>query len=258
MEKNYLEKCLAKKNLMRIRKKNFLSRFFSSLSWGFGAAGHFLAANVFVFKCEKHFHDLLQVLVTFGSFFFVFPASARHHLSTRPSSTRFPSKFSFGNLMKKLSFAPWSIKIQSVCGKILWETPKVGGFYTIWPCTVQSDSRKEPFRFQSNFFFYLSHCRKKNTAMKEKEKININRNPINVERRMKLITKWKKKTKNNRIEKKKLRRRGEANADIPVKYANVNELICAILLSNSSNHANGQKRRKMINCNWFVFVYCCF
>lgn len=117
---------------------------------------------------------------------------------------------------------------------------------------------KNLFAFNQTSSFTFPTAEKKNTAMKEKEKININRNPINVERRMKLITKWKKKTKNNRIEKKKLRRRGEANADIPVKYANVNELICAILLSNSSNHANGQKRRKMINCNWFVFVYCCF
>lgn len=164
--------------------------------------------------------------------------------------------------MKKLSFASWSIKIQSVSGKFLWEASKVGGFYTIWSCTVRrSDSRKEPFRFQSNFFFNLSRCRKKihgNERKKWKRRKKNKHKQKSHKRGTANETNHENERRKRKIieSRKEIKKKTNQPTDIPVKYANVNELICAILLSNSSNHANGQKRKKMINCNWFVFVYC--
>lgn len=63
-----------------------------------------------------------------------------------------------------------------------------------------------------------------------------------MERRTKLITKVMKRKK----EKIELRRNWENEENIPVKYANVNELICAILLIRAEmkklfNHANGHE-----------------
>lgn len=139
----------------------------------------------------------------------------------------------------------------------------MGGFYTIWSsCTrILSLSCKEPFRFQSNFFFHLSHCCRKRHGQQRKrqesEARNENKhkhkshkrgtaNETNHETKRRNIE-WSLRRKRKRRQRRRRERiRNECEEkDIPVKYANVNELICAILRSRKSegkvfNHANGQ------------------
>lgn len=222
------------------------------------------AASVFVPKWEKHFHEMLPGVGDFLAFFFIVPGSV-HHQESSHLFQAFPEDIRRENLHVKLSFASCSSKVMKFSANFPRERPKVGGFYTIWPMHVSGFSQRTfslsiklllpPFPLQKTRGNKERNEREGKNKHKQKSHKRGTANETNHEAQTKRSSRERSKIelrKTNETKKKTGTEREKK--DIPVKYANVNELICAILLVDKTRGKlsitqMGKNELKMINCN---------